>query len=166
MAEKKRALLVSKREKRESRVNYQTYVKQMYETSLPLRLLHLLFPFDCCYLLLDCCSSSRSLRVLVKLLPIRRSRIQVLEATSGRNTRWRSCAEGQQSSESPGTIGRSKGAAMASSHQQISVTIATEFVRWNEEAVSRCTLFSSQTYRIVPNACLICLYRLLQLLLT
>ncbi|PHT52945.1 Exocyst complex component 5 [Capsicum baccatum] len=67
--------------------------------------------------------------------------------------RWRSCAEGQQSSESPGTIGRSKGAAMASSHQQISVTIATEFVRWNEEAVSRCTLFSSQN-------CTNCLFNL------
>ncbi|KAF3613061.1 hypothetical protein FXO37_36540 [Capsicum annuum] len=67
--------------------------------------------------------------------------------------RWRSCAEGQQSSESPGTIGRSKGAAMASSHQQISVTIATEFVRWNEEAVSRCTLFSSQN-------CTKCLFNL------
>ncbi|OIT27487.1 exocyst complex component sec10 [Nicotiana attenuata] len=54
--------------------------------------------------------------------------------------------EGQQSSESSGTIGRSKGASMASSHQQISVTVVTEFVRWNEEAVSRCTLFSSQVY--------------------
>ncbi|KAE9460146.1 hypothetical protein C3L33_07928, partial [Rhododendron williamsianum] len=53
-------------------------------------------------------------------------------------------AEGQQSSESSGTIGRSRGASIASSHQQISVTVVTEFVRWNEEAVSRCTLFSSQ----------------------
>lgn len=57
-------------------------------------------------------------------------------------------AEGQQSSELSGTIGRSKGASMASSHQQISVTVVTEFVRWNEEAVSRCTLFSSQVYKI------------------
>ncbi|PSS03999.1 Exocyst complex component like [Actinidia chinensis var. chinensis] len=53
-------------------------------------------------------------------------------------------AESQQSSESSGTIGRSKGASIASSHQQISVTVVTEFVRWNEEAISRCTLFSSQ----------------------
>lgn len=53
-------------------------------------------------------------------------------------------AEGQQVSESSGTIGRSKGASIASSHQQISVTVVTEFVRWNEEAISRCTLFSSQ----------------------
>ncbi|XP_058225747.1 exocyst complex component SEC10b [Rhododendron vialii] len=53
-------------------------------------------------------------------------------------------AESQQSSESSGTIGRSRGASIASSHQQISVTVVTEFVRWNEEAVSRCTLFSSQ----------------------
>lgn len=53
-------------------------------------------------------------------------------------------AESQQSSESSGTIGRSRGASISSSHQQISVTVVTEFVRWNEEAVSRCTLFSSQ----------------------
>lgn len=60
-------------------------------------------------------------------------------------------AEGQQSSELSGTIGRSKGASMASSHQQISVTVVTEFVRWNEEAVSRCTLFSSQPAAIAAN---------------
>ena len=53
-------------------------------------------------------------------------------------------AENQQISDSTGTIGRSRGAAVASSHQQISVTVVTEFVRWNEEAISRCTLFSSQ----------------------
>lgn len=53
-------------------------------------------------------------------------------------------AENQQISDSTGTIGRSKGASVASSHQQISVTVVTEFVRWNEEAISRCTLFSSQ----------------------
>lgn len=53
-------------------------------------------------------------------------------------------AESQQLSESSGTIGRSRGASVASSHQQISVTVVTEFVRWNEEAISRCTLFSSQ----------------------
>ncbi|KAG5521839.1 hypothetical protein RHGRI_034164 [Rhododendron griersonianum] len=29
-------------------------------------------------------------------------------------------------------------------HEQISVTVVMEFVCWNEEAVSRCTLFSSQ----------------------
>ncbi|CAK7348817.1 unnamed protein product [Dovyalis caffra] len=52
-------------------------------------------------------------------------------------------AESQQLSESTGTTGRSKGASVASSHQQISVTVVTEFVRWNEEAISRCTLFSS-----------------------
>lgn len=53
-------------------------------------------------------------------------------------------AESQQLTESTGSIGRSKGASIASSHQQISVTVVTEFVRWNEEAISRCTLFSSQ----------------------
>lgn len=53
-------------------------------------------------------------------------------------------AESQQISDSSGTIGRSKGASVASSQQQISVTVVTEFVRWNEEAISRCNLFSSQ----------------------
>ncbi len=53
-------------------------------------------------------------------------------------------AESQHISDSTGTIGRSKGASVSSSHQQISVTVVTEFVRWNEEAISRCTLFSSQ----------------------
>ena len=53
-------------------------------------------------------------------------------------------AESQQTSESSGTTGCSKGAAVASSHQQISVTVVTEFVRWNEEAITRCVLFSSQ----------------------
>lgn len=53
-------------------------------------------------------------------------------------------AESQQISESTGTIGRSRGASVVSSHQQISVTVVTEFMRWNEEAISRCTLFSSQ----------------------
>lgn len=53
-------------------------------------------------------------------------------------------AELQQQTESTGTISRSNGALLPSSHQQISVTVVTEFVRWNEEAISRCTLFSSQ----------------------
>ncbi|KAL3843859.1 hypothetical protein ACJIZ3_001262 [Penstemon smallii] len=68
-------------------------------------------------------------------------------------------AENQQSSESTGTIGRSKGASIASSQQQISVTVVTEFVRWNEEAVSRCALFSSQPATLAANvrAALTCL---------
>lgn len=53
-------------------------------------------------------------------------------------------AENQLSSESTGSIGRSKGASISSSQQQISVTVVTEFVRWNEEAITRCSLFSSQ----------------------
>ncbi|RRT60833.1 hypothetical protein B296_00029325 [Ensete ventricosum] len=53
-------------------------------------------------------------------------------------------AEAHQQSESTGTISRSKAAISPSAGQQISVTIVTEFVRWNEEAISRCTLFSSQ----------------------
>lgn len=59
-------------------------------------------------------------------------------------------AESQQSADSSGTIGRSKGASVASSHQQISVTVVTEFVRWNEEAISRCSLFSSQVIYVSP----------------
>lgn len=60
-------------------------------------------------------------------------------------------AESQQSADSSGTIGRSKGASAASSHQQISVTVVTEFVRWNEEAISRCSLFSSQPATLATN---------------
>ncbi|KAL3737594.1 hypothetical protein ACJRO7_019175 [Eucalyptus globulus] len=60
-------------------------------------------------------------------------------------------AESQQLSESTGTIGRSKGASVASSHQQISVTVVTEFARWNEESISRCTLFSSQPATLAAN---------------
>ncbi|KAK4405173.1 Exocyst complex component SEC10b [Sesamum angolense] len=60
-------------------------------------------------------------------------------------------AEIQQSSESTGTIGRSKGASISSSQQQISVTVVTEFVRWNEEAISRATLFSSQPATLAAN---------------
>lgn len=53
-------------------------------------------------------------------------------------------AEVQQQTESTGTLSRSKAASLPPSHPQISVTVVTEFVRWNEEAISRCTLFSSQ----------------------
>ncbi|XP_058075146.1 exocyst complex component SEC10b-like isoform X2 [Magnolia sinica] len=53
-------------------------------------------------------------------------------------------AEVQQLPDSAGTISRSKAGSLLPSHQQISVTVVTEFVRWNEEAISRCTLFSSQ----------------------
>ncbi|XP_019418705.1 PREDICTED: exocyst complex component SEC10-like [Lupinus angustifolius] len=60
-------------------------------------------------------------------------------------------AENQQISDSSGTIGHSKGASVASSQQQISVTVVTEFVRWNEEAISRCNLFSSQPTTLATN---------------
>ena len=54
-------------------------------------------------------------------------------------------AEAKQQSESTGSIGRAKGASLNTSPQQlISVTVVTEFVRWNEEAISRCTLLFSQ----------------------
>ncbi|KAL8114109.1 exocyst complex component SEC10b [Apium graveolens] len=60
-------------------------------------------------------------------------------------------AENQLSSESTGSIGRSKGASISSSNQQISVTVVTEFVRWNEEAITRCSLFSSQSTSLAAN---------------
>ncbi|KAL6513107.1 Exocyst complex component 5 [Orobanche gracilis] len=60
-------------------------------------------------------------------------------------------AESHQSSEPTGSIGRAKGASIASSQQQISVTVVTEFVRWNEEAISRSTLFSSQAATLAAN---------------
>ncbi|KAI4378023.1 hypothetical protein MLD38_015566 [Melastoma candidum] len=56
-----------------------------------------------------------------------------------------------QLSDSSGTIGRSKGASVAASTQQISVTVVTEFVRWNEESISRCNLFSSQPTTLAAN---------------
>ena len=49
-------------------------------------------------------------------------------------------------SKSSGTIGRSKGASIVLSNPEISVTVVTEFVRWNEEAISRCSLFYLQVY--------------------
>uniref|UniRef100_A0A0E0J8F8 Exocyst complex component Sec10 n=1 Tax=Oryza nivara TaxID=4536 RepID=A0A0E0J8F8_ORYNI len=61
-------------------------------------------------------------------------------------------AEAKQQSESTGTIGRSNGAAVTTSlQQQISVTVVTEFVRWNEEAISRCTLLFSQPATVAAN---------------
>ncbi|KAL6531759.1 Exocyst complex component 5 [Orobanche minor] len=63
-------------------------------------------------------------------------------------------AESHQSSEPTGSIGRAKGASITSSQQQISVTVVTEFVRWNEEAISRSTLFSSQTSVVEATASL------------
>ena len=54
-------------------------------------------------------------------------------------------AEAKQQSESTGSIGRAKGASLTVSPQQlISVTVVTEFVRWNEEAIARCTMLFSQ----------------------
>ena len=47
-----------------------------------------------------------------------------------------------------GSIGRFKGASIASNHQQISVAVVTEFIRWNEEAVSRCNILSTQVIYI------------------
>ncbi|KAL4361956.1 hypothetical protein GQ457_04G000610 [Hibiscus cannabinus] len=60
-------------------------------------------------------------------------------------------AENQNVSDSTVTIGRPRGASVSSSHQQISVAVVTEFVRWNEEALTRCTLFSSQPAILAAN---------------
>ncbi|XP_057523823.1 exocyst complex component SEC10b [Amaranthus tricolor] len=50
-----------------------------------------------------------------------------------------------------GSIGRFKGASIASNHQQISVAVVTEFIRWNEEAVSRCNILSTQPSVLAAN---------------
>ncbi|XP_068667881.1 exocyst complex component SEC10b-like [Aristolochia californica] len=63
--------------------------------------------------------------------------------------------EGQQQYDSTGTISRAKGASGPPSHQQISVTVVTEFVRWNEESISRCNLFSSQPATLAANVKLV-----------
>ncbi|KAF8658359.1 hypothetical protein HU200_059407 [Digitaria exilis] len=61
-------------------------------------------------------------------------------------------AEAKQHYESTGSIGRAKGASLTTSPQQlISVTVVTEFVRWNEEAIARCTLLFSQPTTVAAN---------------
>ncbi|CAL4911040.1 unnamed protein product [Urochloa decumbens] len=61
-------------------------------------------------------------------------------------------AEAKQQIESTGSIGRAKGASLTTSPQQlISVTVVTEFVRWNEEAIARCTLLFSQPTTVAAN---------------
>ncbi|XP_031480056.1 exocyst complex component SEC10b [Nymphaea colorata] len=50
----------------------------------------------------------------------------------------------QQPESTNAPLSRSKTAAVPPSQQQISVTVVTEIVRWNEEAISRCVLFSAQ----------------------
>ncbi|KAG9442843.1 hypothetical protein H6P81_018697 [Aristolochia fimbriata] len=61
------------------------------------------------------------------------------------------CAEDQQQSDSTGTISGAKGASGPPPPQKISVTMITELVRWNEEAVSRCMLLSSQPATLAAN---------------
>ncbi|CAI9277973.1 unnamed protein product [Lactuca saligna] len=46
----------------------------------------------------------------------------------------------------------SRGTPVSSSTQHISVTVVNEFVSWNEEAISRCNLFSSQPAILAANA--------------
>ncbi|KAL9247044.1 hypothetical protein vseg_020515 [Gypsophila vaccaria] len=60
-------------------------------------------------------------------------------------------AESMADVSGTGSIGRSKGASIATAHYQISVAVVTEFVRWNEEAISRCNLFSSQPSILASN---------------
>lgn len=59
--------------------------------------------------------------------------------------------EAQQQSEATGAISRSKTTTNPSTYKQISVTIVTELVRWNEEAISRCSTFSSQPSILAAN---------------
>ncbi|TVU51544.1 hypothetical protein EJB05_02979 [Eragrostis curvula] len=61
-------------------------------------------------------------------------------------------AEAKQQYESTGSIGRAKGSSLTPPPvQQISVTVVTEYVRWNEEAISRCTLLFSQPTTVAAN---------------
>lgn len=46
----------------------------------------------------------------------------------------------------------SKGAPISSTHQNLSVSVVMEFVGWNEEAISRCKLFSPQVSCILLQA--------------
>jgi len=57
----------------------------------------------------------------------------------------------QQPSEVSGTLSRGKSSSTAFAHQQMSVSIVTEFVRWNEEAVSRCNLLSPTPAALANN---------------
>ncbi|XP_078436856.1 exocyst complex component sec10 [Wolffia australiana] len=59
-------------------------------------------------------------------------------------------SEVQPASQSSSGFARSQATA-GPSQQQISVTVVTEFIRWNEEAVSRCTLFYSQPATLATN---------------
>ncbi|GLJ08267.1 hypothetical protein SUGI_0085180 [Cryptomeria japonica] len=52
--------------------------------------------------------------------------------------------------EVSGTLSRGKTSA-AFAQQQMSVSVVTEFVRWNEEAVARCTLLSPQPAALANN---------------
>jgi hypothetical protein len=49
-----------------------------------------------------------------------------------------------QQVDSEGSAYQSRMAASSPSHQPMSVSIVTEFIRWNEEAVQRCTVLSPQ----------------------
>lgn len=60
-------------------------------------------------------------------------------------------AELQKQIDAAGNASRSKTATNISTQQQISVTVVTEFVRWNEEAISRCILLSSQPVTLAAN---------------
>ncbi|KAL4199583.1 hypothetical protein AMTRI_Chr03g51900 [Amborella trichopoda] len=56
-----------------------------------------------------------------------------------------------QQSDSNSTVSRSKVAISPPAHQQISVAVVTEFVRWNEEAIGRCTSLSFQPATLASN---------------
>eukprot|EP00249_Psilotum_nudum_P023214 c28789_g1_i1 orf=366-2906(-) len=56
-----------------------------------------------------------------------------------------------QSVEPSVSLPRSKAAPSALSHQPMSVSVVTEFIRWNEEAVQRCALLSLQPVPLATN---------------
>lgn len=56
-----------------------------------------------------------------------------------------------QQSDSAGTVHRSRTAGSTFSHQPMSISVVTEFIRWNEEAVQRCSLLSPQPIPLATN---------------
>ncbi|MCO5594865.1 hypothetical protein L7F22_048900 [Adiantum nelumboides] len=56
-----------------------------------------------------------------------------------------------QQGDIQGTINRSRVVASSPSHQPMSTSVVTEFVRWNEEAVQRCCLLTPQPIPLATN---------------
>lgn len=56
-----------------------------------------------------------------------------------------------QRSDAQGTLHRNRVVASTPSHQPMSTSVVTEFVRWNEESVQRCILLSSKPTTLATN---------------